>query len=152
MFFRDYVLWVVKEMKYAKKLIICESRNAIVEATMDPSLLVSVGTLPASLKGKVAADGTFVFTATEDGRFPIGFKAIRLIYNEKGELKGPGGIEFGMGEKRPKLRDDIDDWLNPDKFSDFHMEELVFTREPGGPLGCLPILADDEEGTTVSMD
>lgn len=141
---------MVQEVFYAKKLIIGQTNNSIVKASMNPSKLAPVGALPVDLQGKVevskSIDETYVFTAPEGGRFPIGFKCIRLAYYQNGELQTPGGASFDMGEQRPKLRADVDAWLNPDKYSEFHMGDLLITREPGGPMECLPIVADDEGG------
>lgn len=145
----DHVLWVVKEIKYAKKLIIGKSTKSIVAASINPSKLVPIAQpLPSGLEGKVEAaramDGTTVFTAPGNGRFPIGFKAIRLTYNENGDLLGPGGINFDLGEHRPKVRADNDAWLNPDSDPNYHMGDLV-TQEPGGRLQSLPIVQDEED-------
>jgi len=158
----DRVLWVVTEIFYVKKLVIAKTTKAIAKANMDPSTLVACAEpLPVNLKGGVevskAKDGTTVFEVSEGGvPFPIGFKVIRLLYDEDGDLLAPGGIKLDIARNhRPKTRSDIYEWLDPNKDPDYHMKDL-FKQEDGGSLEALPMLvakeADSSEEASASKD
>lgn len=131
---------MIKEIQYAKKIIIGHSTKSVLSAGRRPERLEPVDSsadLPAEVQVETSKDGAVVYTAV-DGRFPIGFKAMRLEYDREGNLLSPGGIRLGPSEQRPKVRADDDEWLNPDNDPKFHMEDL-FTQEPGRPSEALQI-------------
>lgn len=147
----DGVLWVITQIKYAKKIIIGHSAKDVLSASMKPKGLESVlpdsaPDLSVEVKLEKAKDGTTVYTAPDDGRFPFGFKAIRLEYDQQGNLVAPGGISFSLGEHRPKVRADGDAWLNPDSDPDFHMRGL-FSQQPERPLESL-LIGEEASVTT----
>ena len=133
--FRNHVLWVVTEIFYIKKLVIAKTTKAIAKANMDASTLVACAEpLPVNLRGGVevskAKDGTIVFKVSEGGDpFPIGFKVIRLLYDEDGDLLAPGGIKLDTARNdRPKTRSDVYKWLDPNKDSDLPHEGPLQAR------------------------
>lgn len=152
----DRVLWVVTEIFYVSKLVIAKSSMACSKASMGISELVAfAGPLPVNLRTEVevsnSKDGTTVFEVSEKGPvFPIGFKAIRLHYDEDGDLLAPGGIKLDIaGSHRPKMRSDINEWLDPNKHPEYHMKDL-FEQEPGGSLEALPMFVANEEGEALA--
>lgn len=153
----DRVLWVVVEIYYAKKLVIGKSRKAVAKANVDPSKLVALPELPGNLLGKVEVskdkDETTLLEIPENGpAFPIGFKAIRLVYDKNGDLLAPGGIRLDSPAHRPKTRSAVE-WLDPDKDEDsavYHMKDLFTQESAAGPMLALPMFDAEGQATDAA--
>lgn len=146
----NYTMWVVTEIFTASELIIAKTKDAALQAGLDPSLALgdaAPGCLGKALLTCYRKRNEFLKIETPEGEpyFTYGFRALRLQYDEHGVLKFN---DANMGDSQPVVRDrssapEEDPFFNMGDF--FAQAPLADDAESADDVKCLEWDDDDDE-------
>jgi len=121
-------LWVVTELKYGKTISLKDKKAQGASAMVDASTITGIPGSSGGVTVSRMTNGEVVASAGSASKIPFAFKAIRLVYNNEGELVQKK-LDLGNRKLKKRATSSRTALVDADKNPNYHMEGL-FNRAP----------------------